>query len=235
MRALSDSDVIDLWENGVQRHPVDRALLTLGAAHPEVPQAALADWPLGRRNQAIAELRAASFGHGIHGWIACPGCGDRLEFEIDWRALAATGSDSRLDQPIVVGGRTFRLPTSRDLAAVAQEAERHLASIRLVDNCLIEPDDSAVWSEQELEEIGDRMAEADPLAETRLTLDCPSCFHAWEESLDIAAFLWEEIDARARRIVFEIHGLASAYGWTEPQILALSPSRRALYLEMVRA
>jgi hypothetical protein len=235
MRALSDSDVIDLWENGVQRHPVDRALLTLGAAHPEVPHAALADWPLGRRNRAIAELRATCFGHGIHGWISCPGCGDRLEFEIDWRALAAEASDSRRDQTIVVGGRTFRLPTSRDLADIVQQIDPHLASIRLVDNCLVEPDGSIVWSEQELEEIGDRMAQADPLAETRLTLNCPSCFHAWEESLDIAAFLWEEIEARARRIVFEIHGLASAYGWTEPQILALGPSRRALYLEMVRA
>ncbi len=81
------------------------------------------------------------------------------------------------------------------------------------------------------------MAQADPLAETRLALECPSCAHAWEESFDIAGFLWEEIEARARRIVFDVHALASAYGWTEAQILALSAvsRRRALYLEMARA
>jgi hypothetical protein len=32
----------------------------------------------------------------------------------------------------------------------------------------------------------------------------------------------------------EIHAIASAYGWSEKEILALSDPRRAFYLEMVR-
>jgi len=242
---LPDSDLLQLWEDGARRHPVDRALLLLGAAHPDAPYATLADWPLGSRNWAIGELRAACFGHGIHGWVSCPRCGDRLQFETDWRALAAAGGDGDRDRPIVVGARAFRLPTSRDLARIAKEADPHVAAIRLVEHCLLRsddlspndlsPHDPAAWSDRELEEIGDRMAQADPLAETRLTLACPSCGHGWEENLDIAAFLWEEIEARAKRILFEIHRLASAYGWAEAQILALSARRRALYLEMVHA
>jgi hypothetical protein len=238
MKALTDSGLLDLWESGVRRHPLDRAVLILGAAHPDAGYDTLADWPLGRRNRSIAQLRRACFGGGIHGWMACPRCGDKLEFELDARALAAddAGDRDRADAgPIVVGERAFRLPTSRDLASIATEADPHRASIRLVENCLIEPDARAAWSDDELEEIGDRMAQADPLAETRLALECPSCAHAWEESFDIASFLWEEIEARARRIVFDVHALASAYGWTEAQILALSASRRALYLEMARA
>jgi hypothetical protein len=217
----------------------------LGAAHPDAPCEALADWPLGDRNRAIAELRAACFGPGIHGWVACPRCGDRLEFETDWRALAAAGGEPDRDRQIVVGARAFRLPTSQDLARIAQESDPHAASIRLVEICRLGPHDvgtndldphgPATWSEQELKEIGDRMAQADPLAETRLTLACPSCAHAWEETLDVAAFAWEEIEARAKRILFEIHRLASVYGWAEAQILALSARRRALYLEMVHA
>ena len=91
------------------------------------------------------------------------------------------------------------------------------------------------WSDQELEEIGERMAVADPLAETRLTLHCPKCEYDWEATLDIVAFVWAEIEARARRLLLEIHTLASAYGWSETQILALSENRRARYVEMVQS
>jgi hypothetical protein len=78
------------------------------------------------------------------------------------------------------------------------------------------------------------MALADPLSETRLTLECPKCGNRWEDTLEFAAFLWAEIEARAKRLLFEIHTLASAYGWTEAEILALGDRRRATYLEMVR-
>jgi hypothetical protein len=232
---LSDSDLLQLWEDGVCRHPLDRALLMLGSAHPDAPYESLADWTLGDRNRSIAELRAACFGPGIHGWVACPHCGDRLEFETDWRAVAGASGEPVRDRQIVVGARAFRLPTSRDLARIATESDPHVASIRLVENCRLGPHEPAAWSEREFEEIGERMAQADPLAETRLTLACPSCSHAWEETIDVAAFAWEEIEARAKRILFEIHRLASAYGWAEAQILALSARRRALYLEMVHA
>jgi hypothetical protein len=232
---LSDSDILDLWDRAVHRHPLDRALLMLDAGRPHGRDEALADWPLGRRNEALAQLRGACFGHAIHGWTSCPRCSEQLEFETDWRALAGQSGEATHDQPIMVGGRAYRVPTSRDLACVASEPDPHRAAIRLVENCRIEPDGAVAWSDDELADIGDKMARADPLAETRLSLSCPSCAHTWEESLDIAAFLWEEIDARARRILLEVHALAAAYGWHEAQILSLGPRRRAIYLEMVRA
>jgi hypothetical protein len=37
----------------------------------------------------------------------------------------------------------------------------------------------------------------------------------------------------ARSLLAEVHSLARAYGWTESEILALSPQRRSTYLEMV--
>ncbi len=99
MKALTDSGLLDLWESGVRRHPLDRAVLILGAAHPDAGYDTLADWPLGRRNRSIAQLRRACFGGGIHGWMACPRCGDKLEFELDARALAADDAGDRDRQP----------------------------------------------------------------------------------------------------------------------------------------
>ena len=51
--------------------------------------------------------------------------------------------------------------------------------------------------------------------------------------LDVAAFFWTELNAWAVRLLREIHALASAYGWREADILALSPKRRDLYLELI--
>ena len=77
------------------------------------------------------------------------------------------------------------------------------------------------------------MAAADPQADVELALSCPACGHAWPAAFDIASFLWTEVDAWARVLLHEIHALASAYGWREADILALSPRRRRAYLELI--
>ena len=66
------------------------------------------------------------------------------------------------------------------------------------------------------------MALADPLAEIMLHFDCPACGTSFDESLDLAAFLWAEIEGQAKRLCCEVHTLASAYGWSETEILSLS-------------
>ncbi len=53
--------------------------------------------------------------------------------------------------------------------------------------------------------------------------------------LDIGRFLWREVSVAARRMLAEVHLLASAYGWAERDILALCPVRRAAYLELAGA
>jgi len=236
MRTLSDTDILAIWENGFHRHPLDRALVTLAAAFPDVPGDGVADWPLGRRNKALVRLRCSCFGPILRSCTSCKSCGEKLEFELDGRMFAGEpAGDDDFDGPIVVDGRSFRLPTSRDLAAAAAERDPLRASIRLAENCRLDAGDPPAWSAADLEAIGDGMSRADPLVETRLALNCPSCADQWEDTFDIASFLWEEIEARARRILREVHTLASAYGWTEAEILSLRASRRATYLAMVQA
>ena len=72
-----------------------------------------------------------------------------------------------------------------------------------------------------------------PGAWTELALACPECGHRWTETFDIVSFLWAELDSCAHRLVGDVHSLASAYGWRESDVLALSPSRRQAYLELV--
>jgi hypothetical protein len=77
------------------------------------------------------------------------------------------------------------------------------------------------------------MAEADALGDVQLALTCPQCGHEWQAPFDIASFLWTEINAWAHRTLQDVHELARAYGWREADILALSPWRRQVYLEMI--
>jgi hypothetical protein len=248
MQTLSNGDFLDLWERGFGLHPLDRGLLALGTALRETPYESLADWPLGRRNSALAELHCACFGRNLRGQISCPQCAEKLEFQMDGQALlrkeapphpqplSAQEFEGRsAGAPIVVKGHSFRLPTSRDLARAARETDPRLAAIQLIESCRLEAAETADWQDEDLEEIGERMAAADPTAEIRLTFDCAKCGHQWDDSLNLVAFVWMEIEARAKRLLMEVHTLAAAYGWTEKEILSLSEPRRRLYLEMVRA
>jgi hypothetical protein len=232
MRLLTQNDFLSLWETGRPLHPLDQALLTIQAAFPEAGES-VADWPLGRRNRALAELYCAVFGPALHGWTTCIQCGEQLEFQMDGRMLVESQTS---EERIVVGHLNYRLPTSRDLAAVAAEKDATVASRYLVRQCCIEGDLSAqTLNTEEVDAIGEAMAAADPLAEILLKFDCPTCGAVFDESLDLAFFLWAQIEVRARRLLLSVHSLASAYGWSESEILSLSPARREAYLEMVRA
>jgi hypothetical protein len=241
MRALSNADFLTLWENGHRLHPLDRGLLAIRASLPETPDnrvadEPVADWTLGRRNRALAELRTLYFGPRLEGWTTCSQCGEKLEFEVDCRALMQVHKEIS-NQPIAVHESTFRLPTSRDLARIAGETNRQQAALLLLQNCAIDraASEPPSWSESDIEEIAEKMALADPLAEIALSFECPVCQHTSEEVLDLCSFLWAEIESRAKRLLLEIHALATSYGWAESAILAMSDVRRGTYLQMVQA
>jgi len=216
-------------------HPLDQGLLVLGAALPDASYESLADWPFGRRNRALAQVELSCFGPTPGAWTRCTECGEKLEVELDFRNLASGTLEEGQFEPIVIKGRSFRLPTSRDLALAAQEPDTRSAAVRLMESCATEVQDAPVWSAEDLEEVGDRMALADPMAEVTFNFTCPECAREGNATLDLAAFIWDEMEARAKRLIFEIHSLASAYGWTEKEVLALSEHRRARYLELVQA
>jgi hypothetical protein len=234
---VANSELLRIWEQGSRLHPLDRGLLALSAALPDVAGHTLADWTLGRRNRALVEAHACWFGPKLVGWLACARCAEKMEFELDSNALAVAEVDGESSEPatIIVNGRLFRLPTSRDVASVAQEHDPRSAAALLLERCLVERGATTGWSNQDVEEVGQEMARADPMAEIRISLKCPSCGHESSEVLDLAAYLWEEIEGRARQLLFEIHAIARAYGWTEKEILALSDVRRSSYVEMVQA
>ena len=233
MRTLTQAELLSLWETGRRLSSLDRAVLMAGAVAGS-GRGDPADWPLGVRNYALAQLHRIHFGDSIRGYTRCRQCGAQLEFEFDLTAMENEDT-TPIQQLVSVGKWKFRLPTSRVLAVAASAASESAAARRLVGECCAETEAAnPEWTDSELVAIEEQLAAADPLAEIRLHFDCPACAASFDESLDLPIFVWAEVEAAARRVLAEIHALASVYGWTEAQILSLSPMRRATYLEMVQ-
>lgn len=236
MHAPSEPDLLALWESGRVRHPIDRALLLGAWARPELPPAQLAGLPLGALGSALLRLRIACFGPRLDAYADCTACGQRLSFELCLSDLlvAALPTDDRPE--IEMDGLRLRALTSLDLAAVAGEPDPEAAALRLLQRCCVEPPEVPAAALCDLRErIEAQIETLDPAADLRLALTCEHCGQHSVQGFDIATLLWDELDARARALIGEVHALARAYGWTEPEVLAVSPQRRAVYLDLVSA
>jgi hypothetical protein len=133
-------------------------------------------------------------------------------------------------------GFRFRVPTSRDLAALLPHDDVSSAAEDLLARCCVaRPTGAASSLHGLLETIEEALEARDPCANIELSLVCRNCAHAWAVPFDIAAVLWDEVEAGARALLATVHTLARAYGWSEREVLALSAPRRAAYLDMVTA
>lgn len=233
MRSLTNSDLIALWERGCGMHPLDRALLVLNTAFPD-SSVHVADWILGQRNQALLELQCSLFSSNLQAWAVCESCGEKMEFTLNAQDFLQQNGVAGAQATVEVNGQAFRLPTSRDLVAVSRQRDVESAAVKLLELCKANQS-STHWTVEELEQIGEKMALADPLAEIRLAVACPACESESVETVDVTSFLWAEIEGLAKRLLWEVHAIASAYGWTEAEVLALGPARRARYVEMAQA
>jgi rubredoxin len=233
MQPFTGADLLEVWEHGVGRHPLDRGLLLLAAAKPDTSEHELADVPLGARNAALMALRRANFGERLSCWLDCPECGERMEFELQPEQLP-TPAKSLADKAdrFDAGGHRFRFPSTRHLARLARTGGS-ITAMRLLrecaDNAATLPVDDAELAEL-LPAVESEIERGDPWADLAMETVCPDCGHTVQTQFDIAAYLWEEIDARARRLLDEVHLLASRYGWAESAILDMSATRRAHYL-----
>lgn len=236
MHAPSATDLLSLWESGLDRHPIDRALLLCAWARPDVAGDRLASLPLGVVNAALLRLRRLLFGPRIELRLHCEECDEQLASVLEIEHLLADAEEGDERSEIEAGGFRFRVPDSRDLASIANELDVETAALRLLERCCVarlagaEQSLSAILNDAEA-----RLETADSFADLRLSVSCGACGHGWDAGLDAGALLWDEVQRYARGLLGEVDSLARKYGWTEGEVLALSPRRRAAYIEMAGA
>ncbi|MER7050424.1 T4 family baseplate hub assembly chaperone [Streptomyces jumonjinensis] len=245
MTPTGPAELLAAWEDGLARQEAERSWLLHRAARPGAADAELLSLPAGARETDLLALRRSLFGERMQVRVECGACGEAMEFDLDTTLLGAAAHAPKGPLRVTEGEWTveFRLPTVADVTAAAASPDPAAARRLLLRRCTLSAvrDGAAVPPERLAalplpEEMERRLAEAaeeaDPAAGTTLNVACPACGGTTAAELDIASCLWAEVDHWARDLLLDVHLLATAYGWSEPEILALSPLRRRYYLEL---
>lgn len=233
-RPFGRADDLDVDFNTTDRPALVTALLASCAAprndHYWWGQAVSA------RTAALLRLLAATDGidHvGLQARCREAACAAWFEFDLP---LAAVLDRLPADEPIracLPGARlvTLRRPTGRDLSdwRAQRPSSRTLAVEAMLRSLVIE---GAVNAE-DAPVLGEILANEDSLVVFSVACACPQCDGPTEVRIDLEDIALTRLRQRQHALLREVHVLASHYGWTEGQILAVAPARRARYLRLI--
>jgi hypothetical protein len=225
---MTMQDLLAVHDAAAGATPAQQALL-LASLHADAPADDLAAEPVGRTTARLLRLRQEIAGPVMEATAPCPQCEETVEFAVDTGDLLAL-EEQIVDAPgpVQVGEQdiTWRPVTFGDLTAVVEEVD---PSSSLVQRCA----GGTALTDVARAALVTAMGEADPLLELGCDLTCPRCGADMRTVVDVPGFVWAEVSARARVLLAEVDVLARAYGWSERDILDLTPARRAHYVDLV--
>ena len=146
MKSLRAEELLKVWEQGLNQPLLQRALMLLVAAFPDMPPDALAKMSIGQRDLLLLQLRERLFGQQLLNTAVCPECDERIEWQnsIADFLVEADGSNTEADEFNLETEDyklRFRLPNSLDIAAVvnSESAENAQQSLQqqLLSRCLL--------------------------------------------------------------------------------------------------
>jgi hypothetical protein len=233
--------LLALWESALGQPALARDNALLQASFADATPARA----LGERNAQLLGLHRRWFGDELELLSHCPACGSAAQFSAECSVLAARSPAEamaprhRLDAL----GHTieFRLPDPADIAVAAHAPDDDAFVRELLARCVLDcTRDGAPVPLHEmpaplLDALSQRMESLDPAANVVFDLACPQCGTRWEARLDVGQLLWQKLQAAAERVLLDVDALARAYGWSEPEVLRLSPTRRGTYLQLASA
>jgi hypothetical protein len=229
MSTLTETGLLAVWDAGRGHDAVRRALVLACAAGAD--PASVAELSVGQREELVLALREQCFGTTFESVITCPSCRQELELELTIDDVRAARPDGARSVRAAGFDLAFRLITSADLLAVGATADPRRALLRrVVVDATVDVDELPA---DVLDALVGALSTQDPQADVRVHLDCVACGHEWTSPFDVADHLWAELDAYARRLIYDVHVLACAYGWSEADVLAVDPGRRQCYLDLV--
>lgn len=243
-RALSAGDLLVAYEQ-LSLQPAWRwpaVLLSLGYARLSFEDAVTL--PLPWREGLLLRLRRANFGGEMRGHSHCQGCGSDNEISLacDELLTAFPATDALPAEAGVTAalpsGAEARLQglSSLDLADAAKlpaEAAALLLQERSLKS-LAKDGEARSWQQLDARDQAALSQALENLSGgLRLEVICPACESRENREIDLGLWLAQEVSRAAHGLLREVDALARAYGWSENDILNLSPARRRLYLEMV--
>jgi len=232
MGGLTAADLLDLADEGRALDWPSRGLLLVARAWPESADIARLDLPLGVRDRLALALRVQTFGRVLELRARCRACGAELAASVDLGSvLGAYAGEPPARVSVEVDGAPIeaRMPSTADVLAAAAMPPGEDEWV-LFERCVgSKPQGDA---ERVRRKVAEAIAEADPITSLEFELECHACGARSAEPFDPVAAFWREIEAAADRAAIEVHALASSYGWSERDILAMPAGRRQRYLAL---
>lgn len=195
------------------------------------------EWTVAERLQYLLAIAIAtqSVPPALNTRCQARDCRIAMQVELDLAAFIA----ELPPDPVVcrVAGRrvTARLPRGAD-QRLWRDAKTDIAwlarqLIETVDGQIPERDWGVptAW----IDEFGAALAAQDPHTVLQLSATCPSCGHANPVDFDLEDHILRLFADVQRRLIDDVHGLATAYRWSEVDICALPTWRRRAYLARV--
>jgi hypothetical protein len=166
-----------------------------------------------------------------------PSCGQPIELDLTLAELLAVGQEAGEDPvcvPLGAAHLVLRRPTGADQLAWLQDTfhDERMAVQAIIRTLMVEGPEVAL-SPACIEQIETLLDRHDPLVQFGLSVVCPYCQELAPHDVDLAAFAVQQLRAAQARLIEVVHRLAAQYHWTEAEILAIPPWRRACYLALV--
>jgi hypothetical protein len=232
---------LDLDFSGADRPALVSTLLAACAA-----QVAEAGWPwaltLAERIGALVNIvLQTEGGDSIALSLRCPDCAEALELAVPCAVLLREAQRNHAEPHVDVAldaSRSLRLrrPTAADQRAWRADtygSEEEAAAAILRSLVVSGAADAAALAAGDLQQVSDAMEAFDPLASFQVSTVCPRCGAQATVPVDLEAALLARLRAHQGALLVQVHRLASAYGWTEEQVLSIPPHRREQYLLLV--
>lgn len=221
--------LLDAWDAACAVPEVARGAVVLATA-AGLEADALVDVPLSEVSHLAWRCLMDSFGDSLDVVLGCDACGEQLDVSLPLTPLVADGR-ATTPGPVEVPGTslTLRPPTTRDLLAAVGSTD---AAGTVLRRCAASGADQAL-DEGALGLAAELLDSVTGGALVELACTCPACGAPAQAVLDACALLWEAVADAAPRLLREVAILAAAFGWSEPEVLALPATRRTAYLELV--
>lgn len=204
-------------------------------------------WDLEVSTRTECLLIIATLSQGVEQFtidLRCPNpdCGEEMELDFPIREFVDLhGKMPKEGSPAEENGirsATFRRPTGRDqLEWLQRPFSDELSAIRAIAETLaVEP--GADFSGQNLsgdllQSIGETLETLDPLLHFKARLCCAECGREDQYYIDLGVQALGQLRHAQDRLLEMVFQLASYFHWTEEQVLAIPPWRRARYLAFI--
>jgi len=190
------------------------------------------------RDRLLASIYQHTYDDRIKGTLECNACAAPFDMDFSLSEFVGhtyTAEGDAVASPLPDGsyaladGLHMRLPTGEDeLAVLGMDADR--ATQTLLQRCLVAGDLAAAvgLAQDAFEHIA-------PMLQTEMEAQCSECGHGMTVLFDVQTYLLQALLQDQERLSYEVHRLATAYGWSLKSILKLPRNTRRHYARLIEA